>query len=102
MAQQQNTPGFHENEYRKVSKGLGAAHDPSAVKRMNLENDQVSVVHSGESDPMPNQEAQQAFADEGDGAVSDHNLSDETDENDFEYQQGEAEGLGKPDEEGQP
>jgi hypothetical protein len=68
-----------KNEYRSAPNRPGPANDPAAIKRFNLKNDQVSVVHSGESDPMPNQEAQEAYEDS------------DTDENDFEAQQKNAE-----------
>lgn len=42
---------------------LPAAHNPGAVRRRDLQHDNVSVVHSGESDPQPNEDAQDAISD---------------------------------------
>jgi len=52
------------NDYRSTPSRPGAAHDEQSIGRMNLRNDNVSVVHSGESDPMPNRDAQDAYADD--------------------------------------
>ena len=79
-----------KSEYRSAPDRMPAAQDPGAIRRFDLKNDKVSVVHSGESDPMPNQEAQEAFADRVDdtsGLLGD-------DENDYEEQQGLAENAG--------
>lgn len=83
------------NDYRNVNPAPGAANDPAAIKRMNLRDDRVSVVHSGETDTMPNRDAQEAYADEDDATLESSGpiLSDEKDQDDFEYQQGMAEGT---------
>ncbi|RZA08904.1 MAG: hypothetical protein EOP11_03375 [Proteobacteria bacterium] len=52
------------NDYRSAPSRPGPAHDEQSIGRMNMRNDNVSVVHSGESDPMPNAEAQEAYADD--------------------------------------
>jgi len=81
-----------KNEYRSAPNRPGPANDAAAIKRYDLKNDRVSVVHSGESDPMPNQEAQEAYADtEIEGSAGDSEESLEGDENDFEAQQKTAE-----------
>lgn len=83
-----------KNEYRSAPDSMGAASDPGAIRRYNLKNDAVTVVHSGESDPMPNQDAQEAYSDTVD---TEGNMSppvsevEENDENDFEAQQSLAE-----------
>lgn len=54
---------IHENNYRTAPSANNPAINASAVRRFNLKNDNVSVVHSGETDPMPAAEPQEAFAD---------------------------------------
>ena len=114
-----------ENDYRSSPRQPGAAHDGQSIGRMNIQNDKVSVVHSGETDPMPNREAQEAYADsvdeetrnEEEVSVADvdevpmqaHSGNPENptdsgatekgdDENDFEYQQALGEEGGVVDE----
>lgn len=38
--------------------------EPKNKTRQQLKNDNVSVVHSGEIEPAPNQEAQEAYAED--------------------------------------
>ena len=38
--------------------------EPKNKSRKDLKKDNVSVVHSGEIDPAPNEEAQEAYAEE--------------------------------------
>lgn len=54
------------NDYRSAPSRPGAAHDEQSIGRLNIRNDNVSVVHSGESDPMPNRDAQEAYDDDED------------------------------------
>lgn len=52
------------NDYRSAPNRPGPAHDEQAIGKYDLRNDKVSVIHSGESDEMPNREAQDAYADD--------------------------------------
>jgi hypothetical protein len=71
------------NDYRSAPSRPGAAHDEQSIGRMNIRNDNVSVVHSGESDPMPNREAQDAYADDdiADAAGATRDLANPTEHN---------------------
>jgi hypothetical protein len=85
-------------EYRKRPNRVGPAHDPAAIGSLDLENDKVSVVHSGETDPMPNREAQEAY-EERPKARESREADAGEDENDYENQQEMAELAGSEEEE---
>ena len=72
------------NDYRSAPNRPGPAHDEQAIGKYNLNNDNVTVIHSGESDTSPNREAQDAYADDvtdAGGASRDVYAANPTDHN---------------------